>query len=118
MLDHSFRLSFNWSYFSEGNDRLKIVFSRLKYPDGLVNSTISPFTELKASDHPDPELQAASIELDPVRLVLQIKDQASADIVRAQLKDLSQKIQVALHPRLLVIRSTTSEKARSQAVCC
>ena len=98
MLDRSFRLSFNWSYFSEEYDRLKIVFSRLSYPDGLVNSTISPFTELKASDHPDPELPAASNELDPVRLVLRIKDQASADIVRTQLKDLSQKIQVTLQP--------------------
>jgi len=34
--------------------------------------------------------------LDPVRVVLPFKDQTSADIVPAQLKDLSQKIQVAV----------------------
>ena len=43
MLDRAFRLSSNWSYFSEECDRLKIVFSRLDYPDKLVNSTITPF---------------------------------------------------------------------------
>ena len=41
MLDRAFRLSSNWSYFSEECDRLKIVFSRLDYPGKLVNSTIS-----------------------------------------------------------------------------
>ena len=33
MLDRAFRLSSNWSYFSEECDRLKMVFSRLDYPD-------------------------------------------------------------------------------------
>jgi len=47
------------------------VFSRLKYPDNLVNSTISRFT---------------------------FKDRASADIVRTQLKDLSQEIQTTVQP--------------------
>ena len=41
MLDRAYRLSSNWHYFSEECDRLKLVFSRLKYPDNLVNSTIS-----------------------------------------------------------------------------
>ena len=40
MLDRAYRLSSNWHYFSEECDRLKLVFSRLKYPDNLVNSTI------------------------------------------------------------------------------
>jgi len=43
-----------------------------------------------------PELPAVNNELDPVRVVLLFKDQASADIVRAQLKDLSQKIEVTI----------------------
>jgi len=34
----------------------------------------------------------------PIRVVLPFKDQASADIARAQLKDLSQKIQTTLQP--------------------
>ena len=35
---------------------------------------------------------------DPVRLVLPLKDQASADIVRTQLNDLSQKIHETIQP--------------------
>ena len=41
MLDRAFRLSFDWSYFCEECDRLKLLFSRLKYPGKLINSTIS-----------------------------------------------------------------------------
>ena len=51
MLDRAFHLSSNWSYFSDECDRLKVVFSRLSYPDRLINSTISPFIAFKASDH-------------------------------------------------------------------
>ena len=36
-------------YFSEECDRLKLAFSRLKYPDNLVDSTISRFVAAKAS---------------------------------------------------------------------
>ena len=50
MLERAFRLSSNWSYFSEECDRLKMVFSRLDYPDKLVNSTITRFIADKASD--------------------------------------------------------------------
>ena len=41
MLDRAFRLSSDWSYFCEECDRLKLLFSRLKYPGKLINSTIS-----------------------------------------------------------------------------
>ena len=49
MLDRAYRLSSNWHYFSEECDRLKLVFSRLKYPDNLVNSTISRFVAARVS---------------------------------------------------------------------
>ena len=52
MLDRAFRLSSNWHYFSEECDRLKLLFSRLKYPDKLVKSSISRFVGAKASDQP------------------------------------------------------------------
>ena len=97
MLDRAFRLSSNWSYFSEECDRLKLVFSRLKYPDNLVNSTISRFVAAKASDQPVSS-PAVSDRSDPIRVVLPFKDQASADIVRSQLKDLSQNIQTTVQP--------------------
>ena len=87
MLDRAFRLSSNWNYFCEECDRLKLVFSRLKYPDNLINSTISQFVAAKASDQPVSS-PAVSNRSDPIRVVLPFKDQASADIVRSQLKDL------------------------------
>ena len=69
-----------------------MVFSRLDYPDKLVNSTITCFIADKAYDQPTSRLPAATNGQDPVHLVLPFKDQASADIVRTQLNDLSQKI--------------------------
>ena len=100
MLDRAFRLSSNWRYFSEECDRLKLVFSRLKYPDNLVNSAISRFVAAKATDQLVSS-PAVSDRSGPIRVVLPFKDQASADIVRAQLKDLSQKIQATVQPVLV-----------------
>ena len=51
MLDRAFRLSSNWAYFSEECDRLKLLFSRLKYPDKLINYTITRFIAIKGSEH-------------------------------------------------------------------
>ena len=73
------------------------MFSRLKYPGNLVNSTISWFVTARVSDQPVSS-PAVSDRLDPIRAVLPFKDQASADIVRAQLKDLSHKIQTTVQP--------------------
>ena len=69
MLDRAFRLSSNWHYFSEKCDRLKLLFSRLKYPDKLVNSSISRFVAAKGSDQPvsSPTVRDRS---DPIRVVL------------------------------------------------
>ena len=47
MLDRAHRLSSSWSHFSDECDRLKSVFSRLKYPKQLVNSTIKRFVDSK-----------------------------------------------------------------------
>ena len=89
MLDRAFRHSSNW--------RLKILFSLLTYPDKLVNSAISRLIAANASDQPVSS-PAASDRSDPMRVVLPFKDQASADVVRAQLKDLSQKINMTIQP--------------------
>ena len=72
MLDRAYRLSSNWHYFSEECDRLKLVFSRLKYPDNLVNSTISRFVAARASDQPV-SLPAVSDRLDPFVLSYRLK---------------------------------------------
>ena len=47
MLDRAYRLSSCWPYFSEECDRLIAVFSRLKYPQHLINSTVSRLSPLK-----------------------------------------------------------------------
>ena len=98
MLDRAFRLSSDWSYFSEECDRLKMVFSRLDYPDKFINSTITRFIADKASDQPTSRLPVATNGQDPVRLVLPFKDQVSADIVQTQLNDLNQKIHKTIQP--------------------
>jgi len=85
MLDRAFRLSSNWSCFSEEFNRLKVLLSRLKYPNKLINSTITRFIALKASDQPVPP-PVDTYETDSVRAVLPLKDQAPADILGGQLR--------------------------------
>ena len=51
MLDRAYRLSSSWSHFSDECARLKTVFSRLKYPKHLINSTIKSFVDSKVCDH-------------------------------------------------------------------
>ena len=46
MLDRTYRLSLSWSYFTEECDRLKSVFSKLKYPKHLVDSTVKTFLKM------------------------------------------------------------------------
>lgn len=90
MLDPAFRFSSNWCYSSEEYDRLKLFFSRLKYPDKHVSFAFSRFMATKASDQPDSST-TVSDWTDPILVVLPFKDQAPADIVRFQLKDLNRK---------------------------
>ena len=57
MLDRAYRLSSSWTHFSDECDRLKslkTVFSRLKYPKHLVNSTIKCFVDSKVGDQQQP----------------------------------------------------------------
>ena len=84
-------------YFSRENTNFSRSHSSEKYPDNLVNSTISRSVAAKASDQPVSS-PAVGDRSDPIRVVLPFKDQASADIVRSQLKDLSQKIQTTVQP--------------------
>ena len=78
MLDRAHRLSSSWSYFSDECGRLQTVFSRLKYPKHLVNSTIKNFVHSKVSDQQQP-LSPAKGAGDTVRVVLPFKDQILAD---------------------------------------
>ena len=109
MLDRAYRLSACWSYFSEECDRLRVIFSRLKYPQHLFNTTIKIFVASEAEDR-QPIL--APGDSPTVRIVIPFKDQVSADFVRKQLKDLSQKTHTAIQPVSLATRSNRNLKCR------
>ena len=95
MLDRAYRLLSCWSYFSEECDHLKAVFTQLKYPQHLINTTVRYFVASKAEG---PQPIPAPRDSPTVRIVLPFKDQASADLVHKQLKDLSQKIDTVIQP--------------------
>ena len=98
MLDRAYRLSSSWSYFTEECERLKSVFSKLKYPKHLVDSTVKTFLNLKVADQPSS--RSKSTTENTTRVVIPFKDQESANIVKTQLKDLSVKLQTIVQPVL------------------
>ena len=97
MLDLAHRSSSSWIHFSDECDRLKTVFSRLRCPKHLVNSTIKRFVDSKVCDQLQP-LSPSQETDDTIRVVLPFKDQISADIVRKQFKDLSLKVHTTIQP--------------------
>ena len=94
-----------------GKTRLKTVFSGLKYPKHLVNSTIKSFVDSKVCDQQQP-LSPSQEKDDTIRVVLPFKDQISADIVRKQLKDLSLKVRTRTN------REGNKATNCKSAVCC
>ena len=50
MLDRAYRLSSSWSYFTEECERLKSVFSKLKYLKHPVDSAVKTFLNLRVAD--------------------------------------------------------------------
>ena len=73
------------------------MFTNLKYPDSLIKSTICHFVTSVRSENR--EVQAQSTNENTVhRIVLPFKDQKSADAVKKQLSDLSNKIDHTLQP--------------------
>ena len=83
--------------FHQECERLKVTFSRLCYPEELVQSTIRRFIESKVSEDALTQQQELK-EQHPIRIVLPFKDQKSANSVRRQLGDLSRKINVDISP--------------------
>ena len=75
--------------------KLRFIFSRLDYPWNLTDSVISNF------DSRNPSVSIAERNTDEskiVRINLLFKDQVSANAVRRQLRDLSNKIGPTLQP--------------------
>ena len=94
MLNRAFRLSSTWDLFTTECERLKLMFSKLKYPDSLINSAIAHFVTSVTSRDTLPTPQTENIH----RIVLPFKDQRSADMVKKHLSDLSNKIDHILQP--------------------
>ena len=95
MLDCAYRLSSSWAYFSEECERLKSVFSRLTYPQHLINSTINTFVNSRVADQQSPQASTEMVE-NVTRVVIPFKNQDSANIVKTQLKDLKRPSHVKL----------------------
>ena len=89
MIYRSYRLSSCQQAFESDGDKLRSVFSKLCYPNKLINYIFSSFT--KNLDTNDAN-NAISNNSKSVRIVLPFKDRASAGFVRQQLKSLSNNI--------------------------
>ena len=68
MLNRAFQLLSTWKFIHEECERLKVIFSRLRYPDDLVQSTIRRFIESKVSG--DSHTRLADKREAPVRILL------------------------------------------------
>ena len=93
MLDRAYRISSDWSYFSQECDRLETVFLKLKYPRHLLNLAVKQFVDFKVSD----QQHIPSTET-TIRVVMPFKDQASANVVKKRITDLSSKIKTTIQP--------------------
>ena len=93
MLDRAYRISSDWSYFSQEYDRLETVFLKLKYPRHLFNLSVKQFVDFKVSD----QQHILSTET-TIRVVMPFKDLASANVVKKRITDLSSKIKTAIQP--------------------
>ena len=93
MLNRAHGLSSSSDLFAQECDNLKVIFLKLKYPERLINSTITRFIESQNREQVR-DVQASA----PVRIILPFKDQRSADTVRRQLSDLGKKINSDLCP--------------------
>ena len=93
MLNRAHCLSSSPDIFAEECDNLRGIFLKLRYPEKLINSTITRFIESRNQQ------QFREVQINaPVRIILPFKDQRSADIVRRQLSDLGKKINSDIRP--------------------
>ena len=93
MVNRAYRLSSTKEGFAKESNKLRTIFSKLRFPKTLVDSTINKF-----SQEPDKEVHTVP-SVDPsVYIVLPFKDQRSADRVRKDIYALGAKIDVNVKP--------------------
>ena len=83
------------NFFEAECKELRAIFSKLKYPNKLVDSTISSFIKSKLSNVSSPPVVPVE---QPVWILLPFKDQKSADVLRKQLNNFSNRIGTPLQP--------------------
>ena len=94
MIHRAQTLSSTTDAFNEEWDRLRAIFVRLQCPVAHINSTISSFFRDISLDVKDQRVKLGSV----VRVSLPFKDQTSANAVKRQMRDLSQKIVLTAQP--------------------
>ena len=87
--------------------------SRLHYPETLVENTIRHFIELKVTEDVRAKQQVSDEHDALIRIVLPVKAQKSANVVRHQLGDLSRKIDVDVQLFTQVRRSKDNSSRKN-----
>ena len=77
---------------------MKSLFSRLNYPQHLINSTSNTFVCSRVDDAQPSQASAEMTSCDVTRVVVPFKEQDSANFVKTQLKDLSLKPHTTIQP--------------------
>ena len=95
-LDRAYRISSDWLYFSQECDRLETVILKLKYPRHLFNGAVKQFVDFKVSGQQ--HIPSNEIPTPTIRIVIPLKDQASANVVKKRITDLSSKIKTTIQP--------------------
>ena len=99
--DHAclqYDLSSTRESFKSECDHLKMMFTNLKHPHSLIDSTISHYVTSVGSQSPGVQAQLSTNENAVHRVVLSFKDQKSAGAIKRQLSDLSNEINHTLQP--------------------
>lgn len=95
MLHRAYALNSATEAFDEECVKLRSILSRLDYPWSLIDSVISNFVSRKPSvGTTERNVDESNI----IRINLPFKDQVSANSVRRQLRDLSNKTGLLLQP--------------------
>ena len=90
------RLSSKDEYFQAECNKLRKIFLELKYPLSSINFYISKSTKARAESGLD--LPVASRSPNDINIVLPFKDQTSANSLKKQMADLSNKIGQTIRP--------------------
>ena len=88
-------------------------FSCLHYPETLVENTIRHFIELKVTEDVRTKQQVSDEHDALIRIVLLVKAQKSANVVRHQLGDISRKIDVDVQLFTQVRRSKDNSSRKN-----